>query len=232
MDTLFIADSEHDESPYNSSTNLFAVRPDGTHVQSFSLTSFTKEPTGLGYNPVNGFLYITDDDARKVFWVDPENPSVKRGEFSVRAYGLTDAEDPKFDPVTGHIFMVDGIERQIFELTDTGQLVSSIPLPSIMEDAEALAYHPTYDVFFVASGASRTIWELDRSGDILATIDVLNDYRNPITGGRPKPKGLELAPSSDPNDGNELSLFVADYGADQKNDGRLFEITLGDWLLA
>ena len=39
---------------------------------------------------------------------------------------------------------------------------------------------------------------------------------------------LELAPSSDPSDGAKLSLYVADYGADQANDGRLFEIDLGD----
>jgi hypothetical protein len=41
---------------------------------------------------------------------------------------------------------------------------------------------------------------------------------------------MELAPSSDPNDGDTMSLYVADYGVDQQNDGRLFEIHLGpDW---
>jgi hypothetical protein len=30
-----------------------------------------------------------------------------------------------------------------------------------------------------------------------------------------------------------MSLYVADYGVDQKNDGRLFEINLGSgWLIA
>jgi hypothetical protein len=44
---------------------------------------------------------------------------------------------------------------------------------------------------------------------------------------------LELALSSDPNDGNHLSLYAVDYGLDQQNDGRVFEIDLGpDWLLA
>ncbi len=108
MNTLFIADSEHDESPYFSSVNLFAIRPDGTQINSYSLRSFTREPTGLAYNPINGLLYITDDDARKVVWVDPANPSVKLGEFSVSALGITDAEDPKIDPVTGNIYMLSG----------------------------------------------------------------------------------------------------------------------------
>jgi hypothetical protein len=38
-----------------------------------------------------------------------------------------------------------------------------------------------------------------------------------------------LAPSSDPNDNpNNLSLYVADYGNSHVNDGRLFEVKLGD----
>ncbi|NIX78086.1 Calx-beta domain-containing protein [Microvirga terricola] len=230
LNLLFIADSEHDESPYFSPTNLFAIRPDGTHVQSYSLTSFTKEPTGVAYNPKNGYLYITDDDQRKVFWVDPANPSVKVGEFSVKALGITDAEDPKFDPVTGHMYMLDGLSRTFFELTNTGQLVKSFTLPSVMTDAEALAYDSSHDVFFIASGATRgTIFEMDRDGNVLETITTLNasTYVNPITGSKPKIKGLELALSSDPNDGNRLSLYAADYGVDQKADGRLFEISLG-----
>jgi outer membrane receptor protein involved in Fe transport len=53
-----------------------------------------------------------------------------------------------------------------------------------------------------------------------------------MNGGKPKIKGLELALSSDPNDGNTLSLYAADYGADQGNDGRLIEIDLGTgWLI-
>ncbi len=232
LNMLFIADSEHDESPYFSSVNLFAVRLDGTFVDRFSLTGFTKEPTGLAYNPGNGMLYITDDDKSKVFWVDPDNPTVKLGEFSTAPYG-SDAEDPKFDPVTGHIFMLQGEARKLFELTATGEFVSSMTLPSVLTDAEALAYDARHDVFFVASGVSSKIWEIDRSGKVLATIDVFGNYRNPVNGLKPSIKGLELAPSSNPNDGNTMSLYVADYGADQKNDGRLFEVSLGSgWLVA
>jgi hypothetical protein len=240
LDLIFIADSEHDESPFFSPTNLFAVRPDGTHVASYSLTSFCKEPTGLAYNPNNGYLYITDDDQKKVFWVDPKNPSVKIGEFSVKPLGIADAEDPKFDPVTGHMYMVNGLahtsaDNTLFELTDTGQLVRSVKLPSAITDAEALAYDSTYDVFFIASGATRgTIFQMSSEGQLLGTIDLLNGtaYRNPINGGKPKIKGLELALSSDPHDGNTLSLYAADYGGDQANDGRLFEISLGTgWLI-
>jgi hypothetical protein len=132
------------------------------------------------------------------------------------------------------MFMLDGSLKKLFELTDQGALVRTITLPTVMSDAEALAYDPTHEVFFVASGKSTNIWELDRDGNILATINVLgsSSYVNPITGVKPVPKGLELAPSSDPNDGNKMNLYVADYGVDQVNDGRLFEIDLGSgWLI-
>jgi len=231
---LFIADSEHDESPYNSSVTLFAIRPDGTEINSYSLRGFTREPTGLAYNPINGLLYITDDDADKVFWVDPANPSVKLGEFSVRSLGITDAEDLKIDPVTGNIYMLDGVSSTLFELSPTGALVRSFGLPSAITDAEGLAYDAQHDVFFIASGATRgAIFEIDGDGNLLATNTILNSYLNPNGNSKPKIKGLELALSSDPNDGNRLSLYAADYGQDQQNDGRVFEIDLGsDWFVA
>lgn len=226
MGKLLIADSEHDESPFYSNINLFSLQLDGSYAGNYSLSSFSSEPTGLAYNPNNGYLYIPDDDQQEVFWVSPSNPSVKLGSFDTGYLGLLDTEDIKVDPVTGHIHMLDGVLKQMIELTDRGVFVNSVSLPSVMKDAEALAYDPTHDVYFVASGASSKIWAIDPQANILGTIDVLSSY-SPTT----KIKGMELAPSSDPNDGNALSLYVADYGADQQNDGRLFEIHLGnDWL--
>jgi hypothetical protein len=234
LNALLIADSEHDEGHYSSSSNLFAARLDGTAVGAFSLTGFTKEPTGLGYNPRNGLLYIADDNEHEVFWVDPARPSIRLGSFDTARLGFTDTEDLKVDPASGHLFILDGERKRLFELTDQSALVGSVKLPSVMTDAEALAYDPIHDVFFIASGASSKIWEMDPTGKVLATINVLGSgYSNPVTGVRPAPKGLELAPSSDPADGSTLSLFVADYGVDETNDGRLFEISLGsDWLIA
>jgi hypothetical protein len=227
LNQLFIADSEHDESPYNSSINMFALNTDGSYVRNYSLESYTKEDTGLAYDPNNGYLYISDDSKAGVFWVDPLNPTVKLGFFDTKLLGYQDTEDLKIDPLTGHIHELDGELMQMIELTDTGQFVDSVPLPSIMEDAEAMAYDPRHDVYFVSSGheTNHNIYVIDPLGDLLATISVLSPYSGT------KVKGMELAPSSDPNDGNQLSLYVADYGADQVNDGRLFEIHLGsDWV--
>lgn len=232
LDLLFIVDSEHDERPYYSQTNLFVTTLDGTHVASYSLRGFTREPTGIAYNPINGLLYISDDDNRRIYIVDPAKPTVLLNSINLSPLGLTDPEDPKIDPVTGHIYMLDGASRKLYELTVTGALVSSVTLPQAIKDAEALAYDPDRDIFYVASGSNRgTIFQVDHDGQILATIDLLNSYINPTNGGKPKIKGLELGLSSDPNDGDRLSLYVCDYGVDQSMDGRIFEVDLySDWL--
>jgi VCBS repeat-containing protein len=225
LGTLFVADSEHDESPYNSPTNLFALGLDGSFLRNHSLLSFTKEPTGIAYNSANGFLYVADDDKGTVSWVAPTNPSARLGFFDTARLGFVDTEDLKFDPVTGNAHILDGVLKQMFEVTAQGQFVNSISLPAVMKDAEALAYDSRHDLYFVGSGASALIWVLDAEGSIKATIDILSSFSP-----RPELKGMELAPSSNPNDGDALSLYVADYGSDQVNDGKLYEIKLGvDW---
>lgn len=234
--TLFIADSEHDESPYYSSTNLLGLNDDGS-FSWYSMRDFTKEPTGLAYNPANGCLYITDDDKDKIFWVDPANPSVKLGEFDLGALGIKDAEDPTFNLQTGDLFLLDGAACKLVKMSDTGALLSSVSLPSVIKDAEALAYsHTTADgraVFFVAGGTSTSIYQVDETGALLAASNVLDSYTNPVTGAKIAPKGMEFAPSSDPNDRDKMNLYVADHGVDQKNDGRVFEIDVGSgWLIA
>jgi Calx-beta domain-containing protein/hemolysin type calcium-binding protein len=228
LNKLFLCDSEVNESPFNSTTNMFALNMDGTLASSFSLTGFTIEPTGLAYDQASDRLYISDDDADKVFWVDPDNPQLKLGEFSAKLSGESDAEDVAFDPVTGHLFISNGSYANIREVTTTGALVRTISLPSAISDPEALCYDAANGVFFVSGKFSSNIWVLDQNGTLLDTITLLGNYPR-SSGTKAKVTDMVLAPSSNPNDDpNTLSLFVADYGGDQVNDGRLFEINLGD----
>ena len=229
--TLFLSDSEVEESPFFRPTNLFALKTDGTLIETFDLvSSFTDEPTGLAFNPVTGHLYISDDDQEKIFWVDPANPTVKLGEFATQPLGVPDPEDLAVDSSNGHLFLLNAPltafpQRTIIETTSTGQLFSTITLPEVITDPEALAYDATNDVFYVGGGFSFNIWVVDRSGTIVDLIDILSGFSKPIV----HVKDLELAPTSDPNDDPALlSLYVADYGYSHVNDGRLFEIDLGD----
>ena len=178
---------------------------------------------------MTGNLFISDDDQKKVFWVNPANPTVKLGEFLTKPIGGDDPEDVAIDR-DGHLFIVNGVSRTIVETNNTGtQVLSKINLPSEISDPEALVYDPGQDVFYIGGGFSYMIWKIDHRGTILSRIDVLSNYRNTVGGGRVHVKDLELAPSSDPNDHpDKLSLYVADYGSDQVNDGRLLELNVGD----
>jgi hypothetical protein len=228
LNLFFIADSEHDESPFFSDINLWAVRPDGTYVDAYSMRSFTREPTGLAYH--DGLLYITDDGLDQVFWVDPANPEQKLGQINRGVLGIEGTEEPEFDPDTGHLYVLDRITTRMLELTANGALVRVVDLPTEITDAEGLAYDDARDVFYLSSSATGgTIFEMGKDGTLLDTFTLLNDsaYRHPEGGHSPRLQGLEIAPSSDPNDGDRRSLYAVDYGRDQVADGRLFELDLG-----
>jgi uncharacterized protein YjiK len=128
------------------------------------------------------------------------------------------------DPTSGNLFIIGELTRTIYETTQAGELVSTIALPETLKRPEAVAYDSNFDVFYVSGGWSADIFKVDRDGTILETIKDLRPYRLE-DGGHALPKGLVLASSSD---GTGTSLWVADYGRDQVDDGRLFEIRLDD----
>jgi hypothetical protein len=232
---LFLSDSEVDETPFSRANNLFRTQTDASPGDRFNLSGFTKEPTGLTYNPRDGLLYISDDDKFKVFSVDPNAPTAKRGEFLTKPLGGSDPEDVAVDPTTGHLFIVNGTPRTIVETNTTGtQVLSQISLPSEISDPEALVYDAQHDRFLVGGGFSYKIWAVDRGGHIVQTLDLLTDFRNETSGTRVHVKDLEFAPSSNPDDdANVMNLYVADFGNSHVDDGRLIEIALGaDWLIS
>lgn len=231
---LFVSDSEVDESPYNSAYNLFMLNLDGSPQGSpfkFDLRGFTLEPTGLAYSPLNQMLYISDDDAYRVFWVDPANPTHKVGDLDVRRAGATDPEDIAIDPATGNIFVANGTpSHKITEITPNGDYVREYLIPSVVQDMEALAYDAQHQVFLVGGGFSSSIWVIDKAGVIIDTID-LSAYRNPVSDTKVHVKDIAFAPTSAATDDPSLmNLYVADYGethTSKANDGRILEIDLG-----
>ena len=231
--TVLVSDSDVDETPFFGTNNLFYYALSGAFDHSTSLESFSFEPTGVAYDSLNGHLFISDDDKNAIFEVDAANPGVKLNSFSVSAYA-PDAEDVAFDPVTNHLFILEGITgnvnpRTIFERTTSGAAVQTISLTSLgSADVEALAYDPVNQVFYVTGGSSQDIFVVSRDGQtLLDTITVLESLTNTLSDTGVHPKGLLLAPSSDPDDDPDItSLYVADYGRDQVMDGRIYEIQL------
>lgn len=230
----FLVDSEVDEAPFNSSINLFSLNGQAQLTSGISLTGFTNEPTGIAVwvNAAGGQrLFITDDNTKRVYEVDAENPGVLLRSFSTTTFGCQDPEDISINPANGNLFILSENDRRIYEVTQAGALVATIQLPSYFAPvpdpnaadagAEGLAYDVERDVFYVVGGWSTDIYVVNRAGEVIETIDILADYPN-VGGLRVYAKGLELGPSS--SDPTKLSLWVTDYGLDQVADGRLIEI--------
>ncbi|MGE5767843.1 MAG: Calx-beta domain-containing protein, partial [Bacteroidota bacterium] len=220
---LFLVDSEVDETPFFSTTNLFALNLDGTLRQAYSFGSVSREPTGVAFDASTGRLFVTDDDLNTVFEVAQSNPTVAVDQFSTDPLGSNRTSDITMGP-DGTLFVLDQSTRTIYQTAADGELLAGVPLPSKLKRPEALAYDPAEDVFYVAGGWSADIFKVARTGEILETITILRDHPLP-GGGHAVPKGLALAPSTD---GSGTSLWVADYGKDQVSDGRLFEISLNE----
>jgi hypothetical protein len=228
---FFMSDSEVDEAPFSRPANFFTVSPEASLVGSLSLP-FTREPTGLAMDSANGHVFITDDDKYKVFCVDRADPATLLWQFATKPLGGVDPEDIAFDRDSGHLFIVNGLDRTIVEVDQHGTTVyDSIELPSEISDPEALAYDAQRDVFYVGGGFSYKIWAIDRDGDVEDVITTLGGARAPGTGTRVHVKDIELAPASDGS--HETHLYVADYGNSHVDDGRLIEIDMGSgWLVA
>lgn len=223
---LIVADSEVDEAPFYQAENLFALGLDGSLVSRTAL-GFTREPTGLASDPESGRLYITDDDEYRVFSVNADNPNQVLWDFDTTRLGGIDPEDIAYDPVSGHLFICNGLDRKVIEVDIYGtQTFSSFVLPQEIIDPEALAYDAEAGVFYVGGGFSSSIWKVDRGGEIIDVITVLDGLRAEGTGRRVSVKDLELAPASDGS--GEKHLYVADFGWSHEADGRIIEIDLGD----
>ncbi|SFI52204.1 Calx-beta domain-containing protein [Albimonas pacifica] len=224
--TLLISDSEVDEAPFSRSQDLFSVSLSGEFGGGVALP-FTTEATGLALDAATGTLFVSDDDEFRIFAVDVSAPQTVLWSFDTLAVGGVDPEDVAFDPITGHLFIVNGETRTIVEVDAHGTTqFSSMVLPTAIEDPEALAYDAQEDVFYVGGGFSADIWKIDRSGAVVDVLTVLRSHYSEDLHHRVSVKDLAFAPASDGS--GETHLYVADYGWSHVDDGRLLEIDLGD----
>ena len=224
--TLWLVDSEVNETDFFTGYNLFELTPSGTVLGRYSTLGFSDEPTGITFNTVTGTLFITDDDQNMVFEVDPLTPELALSEFSTEDFGSYDPEGITFDSSNGNLFVVEGVNsyglaRSVFEFTPSGALVSSMTLPTEIRDPEGIYFDIfTGNLFIVSSPDREYIFEVTTSGVIVNVIDIQSLERY-------NPKGITFAPSSDPNDcDNIFHLYVANYGRDEQMDGQIVEISL------
>ena len=203
------------------SANISKVAP--------TVTPMTNEPTGIAWNPANGHYYVSDDDAARVYDLNPGADGLIGTAddtwtfFSTLGAGNGDAEGITFDTANNHIFVSDGTNQEIYEYTTTGTLVSHFDVARYgVSDNESVEYNSDSDTLFVLSNhTDRIIVETSTSGALLRTIDVSAD--NAVASA-----GLAYAPASDGSGAKHF--FVVDRVIDNNDDptevdGKMFELT-------
>jgi hypothetical protein len=229
--TLLISDGEVEEIPtLFVGSNLFESNLSGSLNRTGSSTAYTNEPTGVSVNPANGRLYVSDDNARRIFEINPGSDGLYGSSddtvissFSTRPFGSLDPEDVAFASSLGHLFISDGVNNEIYRVTPSGTFVSQFDTESSgVLDPEGVVYDPTSNHLFVVGKPATAVAEFTLDGTLVRTIDISAARAR-------KPAGLTLAPTSQTLEGT--SLYIVDRGVDNdsdpnENDGKVYEFSL------
>ena len=239
---LIIVDGEVEEVRIWAHANLFESTLSGALVHTADLTPFTIEPVGAAYNPNNRHVFVTDDDARKVFDVAPGSDG-KVGTsddvirwFSTKTFSSGDPEGCAYDPRNNRLYIADGVNAEIYEIqpgpngtfdgisSSTDDVVSHWDTGRYdVEDPETVEYIPDRGTLFLIGTAGDKVVEVTTDGSQLSEFDV---SFVPVD----KPAGMAYAPSS--SIPNSMSLYLVDRQDDNdsnssENDGLCFEIAIG-----
>ena len=100
--------------------NLFETTRAGVQTRNGVSQPWSNEPTGVGYNSATHHLLVSDDSKRDVFDVGA-GPDTRFGSsddvvtsFDTLGAGNDDPEDVTWDPVTGSVWTIDGLNTQVF----------------------------------------------------------------------------------------------------------------------
>lgn len=236
---LLLSDSEINEiDNIFGDANLFEVDLSGTLLSTALTLDFSDEPTGLTFNALNGHFFVSDDDAKEVVEIFPGSDGVigTADDFlrslDTASFGCGDPEDLAFDPVSGHLFIVDGDGAEVYEV-DPGEngffdgvplrggddLVTSFDLEEFGGvDPEGLDVDVANGTLLVVESTTNgRILELTPGGVLLRVFDTSDASVK-------TPAGVTVAPGS--TDPGRRSFYVVDRARDGQNDGRIHEFSL------
>lgn len=240
-DRLLVADSEVDEMSIYKNVNMWQIsRNDTVQYDVGNTLKFSREPTGIGYDPTNKRVFISDDDKRRVFEVttgvdnrfgtadDPVNY------ISTTAFGDDDPEDVTYDTKTGDLFVTQGVGQEVWRVSPgpdgrfdgvapNGDDVVTHFDTSVygITDLEGIGYSPTRDSLFLADRKYTKVVEVTTAGALVQSIDVSGINMN-------NPASITLAPAT--NDPTRTDLYLTTRGVDNdnhptENDGTMYELS-------
>ena len=238
QDRLEIADSEVEETTGAGwhGVNLWQLTRTGAVTDTGTThPAYSKEPTGLGFDPATGTLFISDDSNDRVWVVKPGpdgrygNADDLRTSVNARAYGSDDTEDPAFDTVSGVLYFSDAVSTQIYRVDPVNGVFGDgndtmtqfdVGVHGIT-DAEGLAFDSARNTLLVGDRSGRRIYEITKANELLRVIDArVSGMRNL--------SGLTVAPA--PGNPSRRDYWIVDRGIDNgpsptENDGKLFQVS-------
>ncbi|WP_368294140.1 DNRLRE domain-containing protein [Dehalobacter sp. TBBPA1] len=241
--TLLFCDSEVDEmTNLWANANLFETTLSGTIVRTSNIRSFTKEPTGIAYNPANGHMFISEDDGHRIFEVAPGKDGFfgtsddTRSVFMTSYFGSNDPEGVAFDSSSNTLFIVDGVNEEVYLIKPgiNGQfdgvppygddLVTNFDTTILgVHDPEGIGFCPATGHLYISDTASRTVVaEVTVAGTLEQTIDISAASARKLS-------GIGFGPSS--TDPASVAMYVTDRGVDNnvdpnENDGKIYELSI------
>ena len=240
--TLFISDSEVSEMPVLfTGDNLFETTLSGNLVNTSSSTNFSNEPTGAAFNANNGHLFLSDDDEKRIFEVDPGADGDYGTaddivtSFRTPPFNSGDPEGVAFNSGQGAMFIADGVNNEVYRVMPGANGVFDGVPPAGDDvvthfdsaglgvvDPEGIEFNPDNGHLYLVGKPGNVVAEVTMTGQLVQTIDIA--AANALV-----PAGLAYGPSS--LDPGGRSLYVADRGVDNdddpnENDGKVYEFLL------
>jgi hypothetical protein len=214
--------------------------------------SFSDEPSGVAYNPLNKKLYFADDNSNKIFELDPgpdgefntSDDDVR--EFDMAAIGSLDASGVTIDTsprggtnVYGHVIVVDagfklGGDGEVYDIDlgddklDPDDTWTHFDVFSLgVMSPEGIEFNPDNCSLFILS--SKTFKVGDEEQLVETTLDgrFLRYLDTSDLDNAKKPSGLAYGPASSGSPGKK-HLYITARGTDNNsdpyaNDGKVYE---------
>ena len=237
---LLLADSEVEETvsriTHFQGANLWETTLAGTLVRTANISSvspapapMTDEPTGIDWNPTNGHFFVSDDDAQRVYDLNPGTDALYATSddswtyFSTSSGGSGDPEDVTYDSLHNQLFVIDGVNAEVYQFAIGGRLLGHFDVLRYgVVDPEGIEFNQASGTLYVLSNDSnQIIIETTPDGSLLHTMDVSAQHGV-------APAGLAYAPASDGSGANHF--YVTDRGVDNDSDpniidGKVYELT-------
>jgi hypothetical protein len=238
-DDLLVVDSEVEEGQFFRGANMWTLNRRGVVESTGSTLRYTKEPSGVVYNPRTRQLFVADDDNDRIFDVragrdklfGTRDDVVLRTDVSM--FGDSDLEDVGLDTATGELILVDAARGVVHMLgpgrdgrfdgvgpkgDDTSHSFDISRFGAA--DVEGLTYDAARNTILLVSHRTHYVYEVTPTGKLVTVIDISDTFDK-------KAAGITLAPASSGD--RSTSMYIVDRGIDNNtdptvSDGKLYEL--------